>query len=168
MIEKYGADAVRLSLIMGSAPGNDLKLSEDRIRGYKNFANKIWNISRFIFENTENTDPGAPLTSDDQALIKEVEDLKGRVLAHVEGFRLDLAADELYQFIWHRFADNVIEESKAILKGDDVGKAASRKAALLAMLKVCLKLLHPFMPFVTEEIWSEVKGDAPYLMVERI
>lgn len=169
MIEKYGADAVRLSLIVGAAPGNDLKLSEDRIRGYKNFANKIWNISRFVFENTEGTDESTTqLTDTDVALIMETERLTEEVSKHIAEFRLDLAADALYQFIWHRFADEILEESKPIVKGEDMGKASSRKKALLVMLRMCLKLLHPFMPFVTEAIWTEVKGERPFLMVERI
>lgn len=168
MIEKYGADAVRLSLIIGAAPGNDLKLSEDKIRGYKHFANKIWNITRFVLENTEGADAAATRTEDDQILMQEVEALKQEVAKQCAQFRLDLAADALYQYIWTRFADVIIEESKPILKGGDMGKAASRKATLLAILKECLKLLHPFMPFVTEEIWTELKGDKPFLMVEHI
>lgn len=168
MIEKYGADAVRLSLIVGAAPGNDLKLSEDKIRGYKHFANKIWNITRFVLENTAGADTNAPLTDEDKNLLSEVEVLRGEVARYADAFRLDLAADILYQYIWTRFADVIIEESKPVLKGEDMGRAASRKALLLGILKECLKLLHPFMPFVTEEVWTELKGDAPFLMVERI
>jgi valyl-tRNA synthetase len=168
MIEKYGADAVRLSLIMGAAPGNDLKLSEDRIRGYKNFANKLWNISRFIFESAEGADETVSLTDTDKALVSEIETLKTETLKHVNDFRLDLAADALYQFAWARLADQILEESKPILKGEDATVAASRKAALRIILKNLLKLLHPFMPYVTEEIWTEIKSERPFLMVERI
>lgn len=169
MIEKYGADAVRLSLIMGAAPGNDLKLSEDRIRGYKHFANKLWNISRFVFENTEGLPKSAiPTEAEDTELYAEWNEVRSGAMKNLDAFRLDLAADALYQYIWNRFAAEIIEESKAILKSEDVHKASSRKAVLLAILKESLKMLHPFMPFVTEEIWTEVKGERPFLMVERI
>jgi len=168
MIEKYGTDAVRLSLIIGAAPGNDLKLSEEKIRGYKHFANKIWNITRFVLENTDGADPYAQLTEEDQELVKEVDILTVEVGKQCDQFRLDLAADAIYQYLWTRLADVIIEHSKPILKGEDMGKAASRKAALLAILRKSLKLLHPFMPFVSEEIWTELRGDAPFLMVEKI
>lgn len=168
MIEKYGADAVRLSLIMGAAPGNDLKLSEDRVRGYKHFANKLWNISRFVLENTEGSHDAQVTDPADEALFAEWNAIKTQSIKNIEEFRLDLAADALYQYVWNRFAAEIIEESKTILKGDDMGKASSRKATLLGILRESLKMLHPFMPFVTEEIWTEFKGTRPFLMVERI
>ncbi len=168
MINKYGADALRMGLLAGAAPGNDVKFDEDRVKGYKNFANKLWNISRFIFENAEGTNLRAKCTPEDEILLAEVETLKQEVTKHIDDFRLDLAADALYHYIWHRLADEILEDSKTIFRGEDVGRIESRKAALLAMLKACLKLLHSFMPFVTEEIWTEVKGDAPFLMVERL
>ena len=165
MIAKYGADAVRLSLIIGAAPGNDLKLAEDRIRGYKNFANKIWNISRFILENTEGAQE-VELTEQDRVLLSEATQAFAETTANMEKFRLDLAADRLYQYVWHRLADEILEESKPILRGEDAAASASRRWLLLTLLRDSLKMLHPFMPFVTEEIWSAIPGRRDLLMVE--
>lgn len=167
MIAKYGADAVRLSLLIGAAPGNDLKLSEDRIRGYKNFANKIWNITRFVLENTQDATEVA-FTPQDESLRTEVDTVCMQTTRHIEEYRLDLAADTLYQFIWHRFADSILEESKLILKSGISADIASRKWLLRTVLVDLLKLLHPFMPFVTEEIWDSLPYalDKNLLMVE--
>lgn len=156
MIEKYSADAVRLSLLIGAAPGNDIKLSEDRIRGYKNFGNKLWNIARFVFEQNPTLD--APLQPEDQALVEETQAMAAEVTKHITDYRLDLGADAAYQFAWNRFADVVIEESKPILKGEDTPRATSRASALLQCVHIMLKTLHPFMPFVTEEIWKDTPG----------
>ncbi len=165
MIEKYGADAVRLSLIVGAAPGNDIKLSEDRIRGYKNFANKIWNIARFVLEAQKES--GAVTAPEDTSIVSETQAAAAEAAKHIDTFRLDLAADTLYQFIWHRFADVIVEESKPLLRGEDAAKAASRAAALLQSLEIILKSLHPFMPFVTEEIWTAMPNRKELLMVEK-
>ena len=155
MIEKYGADATRLSLIIGASPGNDLKLSEDKVRGYKHFANKIWNIARFVLENpVEN--PQVRLVGQDKELIAEAEAVAKEVSVNIDDFRLDLAADRVYHYVWDRFAAEILEESKAILKGTDEKAAASRSATLYLLLTTSLKLLHPFMPFVTEAIWQQL------------
>ncbi len=167
MIQKYGADALRLSLIIGAAPGNDLKLSEDRIRGYKNFGNKIWNITRFVLENAESvgaTGEGT-IAVDDASIIDEASVAVREATRQIENFRLDLAADTLYHFIWHRFADEILEESKTLLKGADKTRAQSRANALIQALSISLRGLHPFMPFVTEEIWSSMPGSKDLLMV---
>jgi valyl-tRNA synthetase len=171
MIDKYGTDAVRLSLIMGVAPGNDLKLSEDRIRGYKNFANKVWNITRFVLESYHaKAQADAKLHADDAAIIEEAKVAVASATKNIEEFRLDLAMDTLYQYIWHQFADVTLEESKPLLRGDDAARAASRAQALYETLTILLRALHPFMPFVTEEIWSSfakaTEGHEPLLMVE--
>lgn len=166
MIEKYGADAVRLSLIVGAAPGNDIKLSEDRVRGYKNFANKVWNIARFVLEGGADLHTDAPIEKEDTLLIEEVETAVREATRHIDTFRLDLAADTLYQFIWKRFADVILEESKPLLKGAAKARAASRARALYTSLTILLRALHPFMPFVTEEIWSTLPGTKNLLMVE--
>jgi valyl-tRNA synthetase len=159
MIEKYGADAVRLSLVVGAAPGSDIKLSEDRIRGYKNFANKLWNISRFVFEQ------GQVDTEPEMEVVEEARGAAAEVTKHIESFRLDLAIDTAYQFVWHRFADKILEESKLILRSEDKG-AAARAAALIKSLQIILKMLHPFMPFVTEEIWDSMPSKTDLLIVE--
>ena len=170
MIEKYGADATRLSLLMGAAPGNDLPLSEARVKGYKHFANKLWNITRFILMNTE----GDPLTNEvqytkeDTALLSEMAEITKVATQHIEDYRLDLAADTLYQYAWHRLADVILEESKPLLYGDDEALKASRAQCLYTILVETLTLLHPFMPFVTEEIYSALpKKESELLMVAK-
>jgi valyl-tRNA synthetase len=166
MIEKFGADAVRLSLIMGAAPGNDVKLDENRIRGYKNFANKIWNITRFVLESAQTAGTGA-LMPEDASIVAEAQTMAAEVTEHIETYRLDLAADAAYQFIWARFADVILEESKPFIKGGDAARAQSRAAALKQSLEIILKTLHPFMPYVTEEIWSSLPGKKELLMIEK-
>ena len=170
MIAKYGADATRLSLIIGAQPGNDLKLSEDRVRGYKHFANKLWNITRFVLENRELTitDAVAPRTDADAVLIEEARALIANVTQNIEKFRLDLAADALYHYTWDRFAAEILEESKPIVKGDDAALRQSRTATLYEILTMILRALHPFMPFVTEAIWQKLpQKDAEVLMITR-
>lgn len=165
LTEKYGTDALRIGLVVGNTPGADLSLSEDRIRGYKNFANKLWNVSRFVLENTEDADQR--YTEIDTALLKEVRELAQEVTGDMENYRLYLAAEKLYHYVWDRFAAQILEESKGVLKGEDMHAANSRKAALLVILKTSLALLHPFMPYVTEEIWSAVPGEkVSLLMIE--
>ncbi|HWP61222.1 MAG TPA: valine--tRNA ligase, partial [Candidatus Paceibacterota bacterium] len=166
MIEKFGADATRLSLIIGAAVGNDLKLSEDRVRGYKHFANKVWNISRFVLE--QEPAGGTALSEADQELVREAERTAAEVSSAIDKFRLDLAADTIYHFLWHRFADEILEHSKPILKGADESAKTSRAAALYEILTISLKLLHPFMPFVTEAIWKELpQKESELLMIAK-
>jgi valyl-tRNA synthetase len=156
MVQKYGADATRLSLIAGSAPGTDLKLSEDKIRGYKNFANKLWNITRFVLENCQGDALTVGLAEQDAALVAEAEGMAREVAGHIDTFRLDLALDAAYHFVWDRFAAQVLEESKDVLKGDDAKARESKQRMLYEILLVSLKTLHPFMPFVTEAIWQQL------------
>ena len=157
MVEKYGADATRLSLITGAAPGNDVPLSEDKIRGYKHFANKLWNITRFVLTSVGDTAPTKDsLNQLDSALILELDELTKTVNGHFSTYRIDLACDAIYQYLWKRFADEIIEESKPILSGGDIEAIKSRQYVLTAILTTALKLLHPFMPFVTEAIWQNL------------
>ncbi|TAK58673.1 valine--tRNA ligase [Patescibacteria group bacterium] len=165
MAAKYGMDAVRVSLIAGMAPGTDSKISEEKIRGYKNFANKIWNIARFVLENGGGSTPNAPYTKEDALLATEVTEIAKNVSEHIEKFRIDLAFDILYHFIWHRFADEIIEASKPILKGASEEEKASRQKLLYETLQCFLKLLHPFMPFVTEEIWTYLPQKETELLI---
>jgi len=160
MIEKHGADALRMALVVGNAPGNDLKIEESKIIAYRNFANKLWNIGRFILINFETSQKKIPfysnkikakLNKEDQKIIKELNQLTKQVTDLIKSYRLDLAAEKLYQFIWHRLADEYIEYSKLRIKeGDTVVLSILHHLYLN-----CLKLLHPFMPFITEEIWSK-------------
>jgi valyl-tRNA synthetase len=162
---KYGMDAVRVSLIAGMAPGTDSKISEEKIRGYKHFANKVWNITRFVLENIQTTGDGA-LMKEDEPIVAEAFAMAAEVTKQLEAYRLDLGFDAAYQFIWKRFADEILEESKPLLKGTDKARAQSRAAALRTSLTIILKTLHPFMPFVTEEIWQSI-GEKGLIMVEQ-
>jgi valyl-tRNA synthetase len=170
MIKKYGADATRLSLIIGTGPGNDMKLSEDKVRGYKNFANKIWNITRFVLTATEGKklDPKFKhFSAADAELIKERDALIADVTTDMENYRFYLAGEKLYHYAWHRFADVILEESKTILGGPGSDKKESREQFLLSTLEIILRALHPFAPFVTEEIWAHLpKETKGLLMVE--
>ena len=149
---KFGADAGRIALITGTAPGTDSKISEDKIKGYKNFANKAWNITRYVLENT--TDDGEATGP----LVEEFNTIAKDVTLDMENYRFHLASEKIYQYIWHRFADEIIEDSK---------KNEETKKVLLPIWKNCIKLLHPFMPFCTEEIWSMLPiKDKTLLMVE--
>ncbi len=158
IIEKYGADALRMGLLTGTALGNDIKLDESKIKGYKHFTNKIWNITRFILENTEFVDelPAAQITEADEVIRRRLVALTTEVTTDFENYRLYLAAEKIYHYVWHEVADKILEQSKLILQGEAVAAKASRQATLLTVLTTSLKLLHPFMPFVTEEIWQSL------------
>ncbi len=158
MAEKYGMDAVRISLVMGMTPGTDSKISEDKIRGYKHFANKLWNISRFTLTSLNNTDipPTTDLNEADKAILSELQALVDAVESHFANYRVDLAGETIYQYAWHRFADEIIEESKPILLSNNPDAVLSRQYILKENLITILKLLHPFMPFVTEAVWQEL------------
>ncbi len=158
MIAKYGTDAVRMSLIIGTSAGNDSRISEDKIKGYKHFANKIWNASRFVLMNLEGFDDGSQpeLTASDAQLITELNALIADVTKDIDEYRFYLAGEKLYHYFWHTFADKIIEDSKPALNGDEASARASAQYTLLHILTTCLKLLHPFMPFVTEELWSHM------------
>ena len=150
MIEKYGADALRMGLLMGSAIGSDVKFDEMKVRGYKNFANKLWNITRYVFS----TEDSGELKKE---LVDEFDTLAKDITTDMESYRFHLAAEKIYHYIWHRLADELIEESKG---KDDYGET------LRYLLSGSLKLLHPFMPFVTEEIWQETNDGKSFLMIE--
>ncbi len=161
---KYGADAARMALIVGNTPGTDTRISEDKIKGYKNFANKLWNITRYILTESEDYTE-APLTEGDLAVRAEFDTLAADVTKDIEEFRIYMAAEKLYHYAWHRLADELIEESKAIFAAGDDAAKESRKTLLRSLLTDLLKLLHPFMPFVTEEIWKSVRTEDTLLMV---
>ncbi|HUY62514.1 MAG TPA: valine--tRNA ligase [Candidatus Paceibacterota bacterium] len=165
---KFGADAARMALVVGTAPGTDSRISEDKVKGYKHFANKLWNIARFVLENTDAASRTAPLNERDTELRAAAEALLADATKDIEEYRAYLAAEKLYHYIWHEFADKVIEESKSILQGADANAKASRQALLLHALDACVRALHPFMPFVTEEIWQSLPTkDADFLMVAK-
>ncbi len=175
MIQKYGADAVRMSLIVGTGPGNDSKMSEDKLKAYKHFGNKIWNITRFILQSTdgvtfdENFDKWS---ESDIELIKTRDEEIKSITKETEEYKIHLAADRLYQYIWHVLADNILEDSKKIFESDHQANKTSRQQFLLHTLRKLLIVLHPFMPFITEKIWDTLSEDkigkksAQLLMVE--
>ncbi len=166
--EEFGTDALRMGLVVGNTPGTDLNLDPRKIGAYKKFANKLWNIARFVAESQppEANTVRSDLTASDEELVREAKKIAADVTADLEAFRFHLAAEKLYHFIWHRFADEIIEESKPLLK--DAQTAPSRAKALHEILTISLKLLHPFMPFVTEAIWKEMPHkESDLLMVAR-
>jgi valyl-tRNA synthetase len=167
MSEKYGTDALRMGLIIGNTPGTPTALYDDKIKAYKHFANKIWNITRFVLENTQGTTPvAAPEYTDlDIKLLAEFILLSKEVTADIDSYRFYLAGEKLYQYVWHILADSILEESKEIFKGDNEAAKESRKQFLLFTLRTSLVLLHPFMPFITEEIWSSIQSGS-LLIVE--
>ncbi|MDE1919200.1 MAG: valine--tRNA ligase [Patescibacteria group bacterium] len=165
---KFGADAARMALVVGNTPGTDMRISEDKVKGYKHFANKLWNIARFILENTHGIERADPLTPADAEILSAHDALSKEVTSDIEEFRVYMAAEKLYHYAWHELADKILEESKPILAGADANARASRQTLLLTLLDRTLRLLHPFMPFVTEEIWQSMPTkDAQFLMVAK-
>lgn len=152
--QKYGADAGRMALILGTAPGTDSKISEDKIKGQKHFANKIWNITRFVLSNLDTAYLTADLSPADQKIIDDWLVIKKNITQDIDNYRLHVAAESLYQYIWTTFADVILEESKPLLASENMAVRASRQKLLYTLLVECLKTLHPFMPFVTETIWQ--------------
>ncbi len=167
--QKYGADAGRMALVVGTAPGTDSKISEDKIKGYKHFANKLWNITRFIFANTGTDSLSAPLKDTDQAIFDAWKSEAKSITDDIEQFRLHVASEKIYQYVWTTLADVLIEESKQILSGTDEKAKLSRQKLLLELLAGNLKLLHPFMPFVTEAIWEllPLPNKREFVMIEQ-
>lgn len=173
IIATYGADAMRMSLLVGTGPGNDSRISEEKLKAYKHFANKLWNISRFILQSTAGTELDADYSSyaeADRTFIETRDALLADVTDDMESFRFYLAAEKLYHYAWHTLADEILEESKLVLENNTGEESFSRKQFLLRTLHKLLRALHPFMPFVTEEIWSlsgfEKKSGKPFLMLE--
>lgn len=166
--EQFGTDALRMGLIVGNTPGTDLNLDPQKTGAYKKFANKLWNIARFILSETESADRSskAALTKVDEGILSRLSEAVADVTEDIEQFRYHLAAEKLYHYVWHEVADKILEESKPILSGSDVKAKASRLSTLYTLLSTSLKLLHPFMPFVTEEIWQSLPyKDSELLMI---
>lgn len=165
---KFGADAARMALIVGNTPGTDMRMSEDKIKGYSRFANKLWNIARFVLDNTKDAALSTPFTESDAALLSTCDVLAQDITTDMDEYRMYLAAEKIYHYAWHELADKILEESKPILAGSDAVARASRAHLLITLLDRTLRLLHPFMPFVTEEIWQSMPTkDAKFLMVAK-
>lgn len=154
--QKFGMDAGRMALIVGTAPGTDSKIDENKIKGYKNFANKIWNITRFVLTSIEDFDLNTQpvISSTDKKILGDLDIIINEVTSDIDNYRFYLASEKIYHYIWHTFADIIIEESKPILSGTDISAKNSKQYTLYKILTTSLKLLHPFMPFITEEIWN--------------
>jgi len=151
----YGTDALRMALIIGNTAGNDIIISEEKIRGYRNFANKIWNASRFILMNLQGFDGKKPiLKPHDKKILKDLEKTEKKISFYLDHHRFSLAGETLYHYFWHTFADKIIEEMKTRIKEGKEKKAA--QYLLWKILNDSLKMLHPFMPFVTEVIWQKL------------
>ena len=168
MTEKYGTDALRMALIFGASPGSDIALSEDKVRAMRNFANKIWNIGRFLNLNLphKNFDSQSSLKKNrldtlDKELIQETEKTITQTTQLLEKYRFDLALEGIYHFAWHRLADHYLEKSKQKLKE----KNQTTLASLFYSYTTVLKLLHPFAPFVTEEIWDKIPHQEKDLLI---
>jgi valyl-tRNA synthetase len=177
IIAKYGNDALRMAMVVGNTPGNDLKLNENDIRGYGKFANKVWNATRFVLEQTKTLDmENLPtLDEEDKKSEEELQNLLVEVSKEMNEFRFSLVAEKLYHYFWHTFADITIERSKKKILASPIGSgpkenknADSAKALLYTQLNTLLKALHPFIPFITEEIWSMMpEKNKKLLMVEQ-
>ena len=171
VIDQYGADALRMTLITGNAPGNDMRFYYERVEANRNFANKIWNASRFIMMNMEGkvvTDASASLEPVDRWIISKLNTLVKDVTENMENFDLGIAVQKIYDFIWDEFCDWYIEMVKPRLYNSD--NAASQNAALWTLKTVlidALKLLHPYMPFITEEIFCTLQSEEESIMISK-
>lgn len=170
--DQFGTDATRMAFVVANPPGSDMPLSEDKVRAYKKFSNKVWNITRFILTSCSDFDTSQkPTLSDrDSEILANLDEVVAGVTADIEGYKMYLAAENIYHYTWHELADKVLEESKEIINGDDAAAKQARQYVLMTALTSSLKMLHPFMPFVTEAIWQnlpEAAKDRDLLMVAK-
>lgn len=173
MIEEYGADAVRLSLVIGTGPGNDINMSEDKIKGYHKFTTKIWNASRFVNMNKpeegyDREDLKKNITDKDKERLDNLKERKEKVAEHIENYQFHLAGEKAYEYFWEVFANKILEDMKDRVYSDDEKEAKTAYYVLETILFNSLKMLHPFMPYVTEEVYQRLElGEDDYLMIER-
>jgi valyl-tRNA synthetase len=157
--EVYGTDAVRIALVSGNTAGNDAVISEEKIRGYRNFVTKVWNIARFVLLSRPkdwNPKKKVSLSAADKKALAETARTKKKVASHIEKFQFHLAAETAYHYVWHTFADKVIEAAKPRLGGTTKDREAAY-FTLETILIDSLTMLHPFMPFVTEAIFERMR-----------
>jgi valyl-tRNA synthetase len=175
IIAKFGTDALRIGLVVGNTPGSEISLQEDKIKAYKNFANKIWNATRFVLTSVADAAPEdllkkPKIVAADEARIAELNSTLADITTDMDNFRYYLAAEKLYHYFWHTFADKIIEESKSAIGNPfekdpskivpiDPTTKLSAQWTILHILTESVKALHPFMPYITEEVWSELQSN---------
>ena len=170
IIDKYGADALRFALATGNSPGNDMRFSDEKIEAARNFANKLWNAARFVMMNLTideiHTPNPADLSDADQWILTKFEETVRAVTTNIERYEIGIALSCLYDFVWDVYCDWYIELAKPAVSGDDAVRSNTAQNVLAYVLRETLKLLHPFMPFITEEIYQGLPGEDGYIMVK--
>jgi valyl-tRNA synthetase len=178
IVEQYGADALRMALIVGNSPGQDVTFSEEKVKGYRNFSNKLWNIARFVLSQSaisnfqfpiSNEFSSTNLSNKDKEFLEREKEVKREVEENIENYRFSQAAEIAYHFVWHEFADKIIEEKKKLLADETISQNEKTSSAVLLnlILLESLKMLHPFMPFVTEAIYQRLPiKEKEFLIVE--
>jgi len=172
MIEKYGCDALRMNMVTGNSPGNDMRFYVERCEAMRNFANKLWNASRYVLmnldENAVNALPDEKnLTIADKWVLSKLNTLIAEVTDNLEKYELGVAIQKVYDFLWDTYCDWYIELTKVRLYSDDIAQKQSALQVLVYVLDQTLRLLHPFMPFITEEIWQSLPHDGDALIVAK-
>ncbi len=170
-VSKYGADALRFTLATGNNPGNDLRYSEKKVEASRNFANKIWNAARFILMNIEGRDVPRSLPEhlemEDKWIVDSFNRLAGEVTENLDKFELGIAVQKLYDFLWDEFCDWYIEISKIRLNSGDEQAAQDVRRVLVWVMTGTMQLLHPVMPFITEEIWQALPHEGKSIMISQ-
>ena len=167
MIDRFGADALRFNIITGNSPGNDMRFYVERCEAMRNFANKLWNASRFVMMNLTIGDCALPekLELEDRWILSKLNSLRGEVRENLDRYELGIAAQKIYDFIWDSYCDWYIELTKPRLNGGDAAAKEGAERVLLYVLTDILKLLHPFMPYITEEIFQAIPHEGEALIV---
>ena len=169
MAEKYGADALRFNLITGNSPGNDMRFYVEKCEAMRNFANKIWNASRYVLMNLTVEETGLPDAADleieDKWVLSKLNTLIKEVTENMDAYELGVASAKVYDFIWDTYCDWYIELTKARLYGENEKSKLAAQKVLVYVLDQFLRLLHPFMPFITEEIWQAIPHEGQFLML---
>ena len=171
VIDESGADALRMMLVVGSTPGNDMRYSDEKVKACRNFANKLWNASRFVQMNLPDAfEPGMPadelLDMSDKWVLSELNNTAREMTANLDKYEMGLAASKIEDFIWEIYCDWYIEICKSRLNSGDEAQADTARKVLVYVLDKALKLLHPFMPFITEEIYQSLPGSAETIMTQ--
>jgi valyl-tRNA synthetase len=169
VMNEFGTDALRFTLASMASPGRDVKLAEERIEGYRNFANKIWNAARFAhmyLDGPRVTVPISQRTIPDRWIFSRLNHTINTVTAELESYRFDRASNALYQFIWHEFCDWYLELIKPVLQISDHPDGPGTRDTLVQIFETTMRLLHPFMPFITEELWQKIPHDGHSIVTQ--